>query len=69
MSDHKNFTIKRENSFVILDKRILQNPCLSLDGKGYYGMFEAKCIEWEEIPEIYRKEIILAQSQKEISNE
>ncbi len=53
---------EKKNPYTMLLVSVLQNPNLSLEGKGYYGMHEAGAIEWHKIPEKFRKEILIATS-------
>lgn len=47
-----------QEKLITIDSEIIQNPILSLEGKGYYGMLEASAIELEEVPEKIIKELI-----------
>lgn len=48
----------RENAYIKLDRRIILDPRLSLEGKGFYGMLEANAIEIKDIPESIIEELI-----------
>lgn len=48
-----------KNPYAMINKKILAHPQLSWEAKGYYAGYAAKIIEFEEIPENVKKEILI----------
>ena len=61
------FSTRRENKHTILNSKILEDPRLSLEGKGVYGMLEANLITLEEVQKSIIQELIEVGYLEEIS--
>lgn len=53
-----SYKISGSSAYIILDCKIIQDPRLSLEGKGVYGMIESNAVSLDEIPSKVLKELI-----------
>lgn len=44
--------------FFFVDRKVVQNPNLSVEAKGYYAMIEAEAIDIHEVPESILDEFV-----------